>query len=99
MMSMNLPVTYTQIHDSSKIPLGTASWMNFEGDRKPIYAEGDLWLGRLPSGEAVGYNDDRHVLLVSGTRSGKGASIIIPNLCLWPGSAVVIDPKGENAMV
>ncbi|MFC3706258.1 type IV secretory system conjugative DNA transfer family protein [Devosia honganensis] len=98
-MSMNLPVTYTQAHDTSKIPLGTAGWMNFVGDRKPIYAEGDLWLGRLPSGEAVGYNDDRHVLLVSGTRSGKGASIIIPNLCLWPGSAVVIDPKGENAMV
>lgn len=98
-MSTNLPVTYTQAHDTSKIPLGTAGWLNFEGDRKPIYAEGDLWLGHLPSGEAVGYNDDRHVLLVSGTRSGKGASVIIPNLCLWPGSAVVVDPKGENAMV
>lgn len=32
-------------------------------------------------------------------RGGKGTSIIVNNLCFWPGSAVVIDPKGENATV
>jgi type IV secretory pathway TraG/TraD family ATPase VirD4 len=36
---------------------------------------------------------------VSGTRGGKGTGIIIPNLCLWPGSCIVVDPKGENATV
>lgn len=100
-MTNNLPVTYTD-HSAQKhhaIPLGTADWMRFKKGQKPTYKDGDLWLSRLPSGEPVGYSDDRHVLLVSGTRSGKGASVIIPNLCLWPGSAVVIDPKGENATV
>jgi type IV secretory pathway TraG/TraD family ATPase VirD4 len=43
--------------------------------------------------------DDRHVCLVSGARGGKGTGIVIPNLCKWPGSCVVIDPKGENATI
>ena len=47
----------------------------------------------------IGYGDDRHICLVSGNRGGKGTSLIINNLCFWPGSAVVVDPKGENATV
>lgn len=93
----NLPIPTNDRRDA--VPLGTADWLRFSDDAKPSFKSGDLWLSRLPSGEPVGYRDDRHVLVVSGTRSGKGASVIIPNLCLWPGSAVVIDPKGENAMV
>lgn len=96
-MTNNLPIAYTG--ESRSAVLGTANWHRFAEDEKPSFAFGDLWLSRMPSGEPVGYRDDRHVLLVSGTRSGKGASVIIPNLCLWMGSAVVIDPKGENAMV
>lgn len=33
------------------------------------------------------------------TRSGKGVSSIIPNLLTYEGSALVIDPKGENALI
>ena len=64
-------------------------------------ANGQVWAGETFDGGPVpiGYRDDRHVLLVSGTRGGKGTSVIIPNLCLWPGSCIVIDPKGENATV
>ena len=64
-------------------------------------ANGQIWVGETFDGErsAIGYRDDRHVMLVSGTRGGKGTGIIIPNLCLWPGSAIIIDPKGENATV
>ncbi|MCH8097898.1 MAG: type IV secretory system conjugative DNA transfer family protein [Proteobacteria bacterium] len=47
----------------------------------------------------VGVHDDRHVLTIASTRSGKGRSAIIPNLILWPHSALVIDPKGTNAAV
>ena len=90
----------------SSVPLGTARWMGLEE------ATGDLrfrmeapspqaWIGQaLDARETpLGYADDRHVCLVSGTRGGKGAGVIIPNLCLWPGSCVVVDPKGENATV
>ncbi|MBQ1499622.1 MAG: type IV secretory system conjugative DNA transfer family protein [Sphingomonas sp.] len=41
--------------------------------------------------------DDRHCLTVAGSRGGKGVSLIVPNLILWPGSALVLDPKGELA--
>ena len=47
----------------------------------------------------VGIKDDRGFLTVAGNRSGKGRSAIIPNLLTWPGSALVIDPKGTNAAV
>lgn len=65
------------------------------------YQEGAFWLGRSPIDDdaAIGVKDDRHVLLVAGTRSGKGRSVIVNNLALWPGSVISIDPKGENAML
>lgn len=39
----------------------------------------------------------RHFLTVAPTRSGKGVSVIIPNLLRYRGNCIVIDPKGENA--
>jgi type IV secretory pathway TraG/TraD family ATPase VirD4 len=63
------------------------------------YKAGKIWLGRSQNPLPIGYGDDRHVCLVSGTRGGKGTSIIVNNLALWPGPAVVIDTKGENATV
>ena len=47
----------------------------------------------------IGRADDRHMLTVAGSRSGKGVSAIIPNLLDYPGSALIIDPKGENATI
>jgi len=47
----------------------------------------------------VHYTSDRHLLTVAPTRSGKGVSAVIPNLLTYEGSALVIDPKGENAMI
>ncbi|MGB6228960.1 MAG: type IV secretory system conjugative DNA transfer family protein [Litorimonas sp.] len=42
------------------------------------------------------YQDDRHVIMVAGSRAGKGISIIIPNLVHHKGSVIVFDPAGEN---
>ena len=80
----------------SNRPLGTAKWGEPQIEPWPLSG---VWLGRLTDGNACSIQDDRHVLIASGSRSGKGVSVLIPNLCLWPGSVVVIDPKGENAMV
>lgn len=52
-------------------------------------------LGGVP----VGSLDDRHMTLVAGSRSGKGRSVIIPNLLTYAGSMIVIDPKGQNTAV
>ena len=65
------------------------------------YRDGTIWLGRSASEHQVpvGYRDDRHVCLVSGSRGGKGTTSIIPTLLTWPGSICIVDPKGENATV
>jgi type IV secretion system protein VirD4 len=45
------------------------------------------------------YSGARHLLTVAPTRSGKGVSSIIPNLLTHAGSALIVDPKGENALI
>lgn len=64
-----------------------------------------------PNGSRIGHRDRMevstpfyyggamHELLCAPSRSGKGTSVIIPKLLTHQGSAVVIDPKGENAMI
>lgn len=47
----------------------------------------------------LGWAGDGHVLTVAPTRSGKGVGLVIPNLLHYPGSVIVIDPKGENYAV
>ncbi|ALU42391.1 hypothetical protein AT705_05165 [Pseudoalteromonas rubra] len=47
----------------------------------------------------VGPKDDRHLLTIAGSRGGKGTAAIIPNLLLYPGSVIAIDPKGELASI
>ncbi len=79
--------------DERNAPLGTARW-SFDA---PLWKEGDILLGLDAEGRRVGHNDDRHLITVAGSRAGKGRSVIIPNLDVWPGSCAVLDPKGENA--
>lgn len=50
------------------------------------------WQGRL-----LGRDDDRHAVTVAGSRAGKSSTVLIPNLLRYPGSALVLDPKGELA--
>ncbi|WP_202403726.1 type IV secretory system conjugative DNA transfer family protein [Pantoea sp. Taur] len=40
-----------------------------------------------------------HVVTIAPTGSGKGIGAVIPNLLTYQGSALVFDPKGENAEV
>lgn len=99
-----IPDTLKPYHERQELGrtnLGSARWADpVSFAERYRYREGDFWLGRSPiTGEMMGYRDDMHVLMASGTRSGKGTSIIINNLCTWQGSIVVLDPKGENASV
>lgn len=50
------------------------------------------WQGRL-----FGRDDDRHIVTVAGSRAGKSSTVLIPNLLRYPGSIIVLDPKGELA--
>ena len=50
-------------------------------------------------GRPVGFTDDRHVMTIAGSRAGKGRSLIIPNMLMYEGSVLAIDPKGELARI
>lgn len=60
--------------------------------------EGLMAFGHL-NGHPFFLKNKKHVLIMASTRSGKGYSLIIPHLLRYPGSAFVLDPKGENAFV
>ena len=60
------------------------------------YQSGRLFLGHV-DGQEVGIATERHAITIAGAGSGKGTSVIIPNLLKWPHNALVIDPKGEAA--
>lgn len=63
-----------------------------------LSASGDgLFLGYSDRGYPAGLPIERHAITIAGARSGKGAGLIIPNLLRWSHSALVVDPKGENA--
>ena len=80
-------------------PLGTAAWQDPARSAVRPFVQGDFFVGYDEQGRMLGVHDDRHVSINAGTRGGKGVGSIIQNLLLWKGSAAVIDPKGENAMV
>lgn len=89
--------TFTASHS-----IATARWMTpDEVEGRFLQKTGGVWLGRNPYEDEnpVGLKDDRHIMLIAGSRAGKGVSAIVPNLCHWPGSMMVVDPKGENATI
>lgn len=51
----------------------------------------------LQGGQAIGIDDDRHLMLVAGSRAGKGRAILLPNLLTYRGGVIATDPKGELA--
>ncbi len=57
---------------------------------------GRVLLGRWQD-RFYGLDDDRHMVTIAGSRAGKSSTVLIPNLLRYPGSVVVLDPKGELA--
>jgi type IV secretion system protein VirD4 len=55
--------------------------------------------GKGAHGRPVGFTDDRHVMTIAGSRGGKGRSLIVPNMLMYEGSVMAIDPKGELARI
>ena len=101
-------IVYSLVNAALRLPgsrsttFGSAQWATADlvRARHLVGTEG-LALGYFPAGTdplPLRYAGDRHLLTVAPTRAGKGVAAIIPNLLTYPGSALVIDPKGENAM-
>lgn len=82
--------------------LGSADFSDFNGFHKDEILDGKHVIfgrGVDHSGLFHGARPERHLLCVAPTRSGKGVSLIVPNLLYYKGAAIVIDPKGENAWI
>ena len=57
-------------------------------------------IGKLGYGSLLYTGDyNSHILTIASVGSGKGVGVVIPNLIRHQGSAVVLDPKGENYLV
>lgn len=69
----------------------------FSDAKRYPYRSGSLFLGVDEKGHEVGISTERHAITVAGSRSGKGAALLIPNARRWPHNLLVVDPKGENA--
>lgn len=96
--------------DPAALVHGSAVFAEYEGLRKSGHLEPDPEkvcrmpvfgvFPERPAGQArfslVGYAGKGHLLTVAPSRSGKGATQIVPNLLAWPGPAVITDIKGEN---
>lgn len=82
---------------------GSAKWATLPYlEAEGLVGSTGIRLGQFDTKEKsapIHYASDRHLLTIAPTRSGKGTSAIIPNLLTYPGSALVVDPKGENAMI
>ena len=82
---------------------GSARWAEIEHCRSNnLLGETGIRLGAFVAASetaSLHYDGDRHLLTVAPTRSGKGTTAIVPNLLTYAGSVLVIDPKGENAMI
>ncbi|MEP4552727.1 MAG: type IV secretory system conjugative DNA transfer family protein [Tateyamaria sp.] len=91
--AFKMPDTFGSSRWATKVDLKESDLYGTDGIRigKAMNEDGEL--------DWVSYKSDRHLLTVAPTRSGKGTTQIITNLLTYEGSMLVIDPKGENAMI
>lgn len=79
---------------------GFAHWMN-QSEFAGLGLDGSrgVILGQRKSGELIRFDGDGHIMVFAPTGAGKGIGFVQPNLAEYRGSMVVLDPKGENAIV
>lgn len=103
MTALGIGLAWGRLAAGRSTTFGSAKWATAALLRqRGLVGEQGLTLGYFPESEgvlALQYKGDRHLLTVAPTRAGKGVSAIIPNLLTYRGSALVIDPKGENALI
>ena len=85
-----------------KALFGEARWASEQDIRKVgLYGNDGIIVGvkqGFPgfSQKYLVFGGSEHVLMAAPTRSGKGVSVVVPNLLNWEDSVVVLDIKQEN---
>lgn len=75
---------------------GDSLILGWQSDARPTFGFARTSSPEPDSGEPVLYSGDGHLITVAPTGAGKGRGTIIPNLLMYQGPVVVLDPKGEN---
>jgi type IV secretion system protein VirD4 len=82
---------------------GSAKWADKkELENNGLFEKKGFPIGYYPDRKnplPMFYNGDSHLLTVAKNRAGKGTTMIVPTLLNYEGSTLVLDPKGENAMI
>lgn len=100
-LKQTAPPPVDNVPDNQKMHGGKQRWAQLEDVRNAglLDSEGFI-IGKLGYGSYIytgNYNS--HILTIASVGSGKGLGVVIPNLLRHKGSAVVLDPKGENFFV
>ena len=93
------PVEY--LTDNEKMPNGRQRWAQLPDLAKSgMLSQKGFIIGKMGYGSFIYTGDySGHILTIASTGSGKGVGVVIPNLLRHKGSAIVLDPKGENYIV
>ena len=70
------------------------SWMSPHELAGHTFVPGQIILGKFAD-RFLGHLDDRPMVTIAGARAGKTSTVLEPNLYLYPGSMLVLNPKGE----
>ncbi|NVK47631.1 MAG: type IV secretory system conjugative DNA transfer family protein [Rhodobacteraceae bacterium] len=95
----------TAVKSLGEVPttFGSARWATADDlAAYKLWGKSGIYLGEAYDGETmktITYKGDRHMIVSGASRTHKGTSLIIPNLLSYQGSTVMIDPKGENALI
>ncbi len=84
---------YMDIDECTGLLTDTGIPLGFHAGKEPFNT------ARSPRLNKIYYQDETHLLTIAPTGSGKNISVQIPTLLEYKGSIVVIDPKGECAVI
>ncbi len=93
------PIEY--LTDKEKMPNGRQRWAQLpDVAQSGMLSQKGFIIGKMGYGSFIYTGDySGHILTIASTGSGKGVGVVIPNLLRHKGSAIVLDPKGENYIV
>lgn len=100
-LQQTAPPPADYLPDAEKMHGGKQRWAQLADlQRAGMLEEKGFLIGKMGYGSYIYTGKyDSHILTIASVGSGKGVGVVIPNLLRHKGSAVILDPKGENFII
>lgn len=100
-LQQTAPPPADYLPDAEKMHGGKQRWAQLADlQRVGMLEDKGFLIGKMGYGSYIYTGKyDSHILTIASVGSGKGVGVVIPNLLRHKGSAVVLDPKGENFII